>query len=397
MSQLEHSYFYQAMSPAGKKRTGVRTAVDERDLSARLQKEKMLLLRATKLPLGASAPAGLALKDEALLNQQIRVMLSRGVPLVEALEVAGSVVSKPAKSKVERLREEVAAGAGFSKACASVGGFDDVTRAVYASAERTGDLAGAAERLEAAAERRLALRGKTVTVMIYPMIILTVALLLLAGLMLFLVPTLSEQVRQINPELPWYSEVVFSTSEWMAAHKLWVFVIVCVIVAVLVLLRDALVSGLASVLRRVPGVAPLLLRVEMSRFFSVMAAMTKSGVPLAEALGTSSGVISSPALKAQLETLQKKLVEGGVLRTLLEEVDELPLSTRRLLMAADRSGDMDSAFDSLATATSEEVEQRSARLLAVLEPAMIVGVFAMIAPLIVAVAVPMLTARTGAG
>ncbi|MEM1424419.1 MAG: type II secretion system F family protein, partial [Planctomycetota bacterium] len=377
---LEYSYFYQAMSAAGKKRSGVRTAVDERDLSARLQKEKMLLLRAQKLPLGATPPAGLALKDEALLNQQVRVMLSRGVPLVEALEVASSVVSKQGKGKIERLREEVAAGAGFSRACESVGGFDDVTRAVYASAERTGDLAGAAGRLEVAAERRLALRGKTVTVMIYPAIILAVALLLLAGLMLFLIPTLSEQVRQINPELPWYSEIVFSTSEWMAAHKAWVFVIVVALVALLLVVRGALLSGLASVLRRVPGVSALLLRVEMSRFFSVMAAMTKSGVPLAEALGTSSRVISSPVLRAQLEDLQKKLVEGGVLRTLIEEVDELPLATRRLLIAADRSGDMDSAFDSLATATSEEVEQRSARLLAVLEPAMIVGVFAMIAP-----------------
>jgi general secretion pathway protein F len=394
---IEHSYAYQAMSDSGKKKFGVRTATDERDLATRLQKERLLLLRAHKLPIGAAAPATLSLKDDALLNEQIRVMLSRGVPLVEALEVAGTVVSKQAQARVERLREEVAAGASFSKACERVGGFEEVNRAVYASAERTGDLAGAAARLEQAAQRRLQLRSKTLTVMIYPVIVLFVAVLLLTGLLVFLVPTLAGQIRQINPDLPWYSEVVFSLGEFLSANKMWALVLVGIFIAILVVLKGPLLAMGAALLRKVPGVSALLLRVEMTRFFSVMAAMTKSGVPLAEALGTSCDVISTPELRAQLETLQEKLVAGGVLRDLIEEVDTLPLATRRLLIAADRSGDMDGAFDSLATATSEEVDQRASRLLAVLEPAMIVAVFGLIAPLIIAVAVPMLTARTGAG
>lgn len=394
---LESSFYYQAMTDAGKKKSGVRTAVDEADLSTHLQKEKLLLLKATKLPIGQSAPSGLALKDEAMLNEQIRVLLSRGVPLVEALEVASTVVSKSARDRIERLREEVAAGASFSNACDRVGGFDNVTISVYRSAERTGDLAGAAQRLEVAAKRRMALKGKTITVMIYPAIVLGIAMLLLTGLLVFLVPTLAEQIRQINPSLPWYSEIVFSTGEFLSANKMWALIFLGIVIAIIVTLREPFGRVFSSLLRRVPGVKELLLRVEMTRFFSVMAAMTKSGVPLAEALGTSSNVISSPVLRAQLEKLQTRLVEGGVLRSLIEEVDELPLSTRRLLMAADRSGDMDSAFDSLATATTEEVDQRASRLLAVLEPAMIVGVFGLIAPLIIAVAVPMLTARTGAG
>jgi type II secretory pathway component PulF len=392
---LEYSFFYRAMTSAGRKRFGVRTASDQRDLAARLQKERLLLLRATKLPTGAQPPPGLSLKDEALLNEQIRVLSSRGVPLVDSLEVASSVVSASAKEKVERLREEVAGGASFSKACQKVGGFDDVSIAVYSAAERTGDLAGAAGRLEVAANRRLALRSKTVTVMIYPLIVLSVALLLLTGLLVFLVPTLAEQIRQINPSLPWYSEVVFTTGESLRAYFSWVLVALFVLVALLVAARKALLAQLAAILRRVPGVKELLLRVEMTRFFSVMAAMTRSGVPLADALGQASRVISAPGLRAELERLQKRLVDGGVLRSLIEEVEELPLATRRLLMAADRSGDMEGAFDSLAEATSEEVDQRSTRLLAVLEPGMIVAVFGLIAPLIVAVAIPMLTARTG--
>ncbi len=394
---VEYSFFFRAMTNAGSSKMGVRAAVDEADLAERLKKDGLLMLQARKLPIGAAPPAGLSLKDEVLLNEQIRVLLSRGVPLVEALEVASSVVSGAAKEKVEKLRDLVAAGAGFAKACQDVGGFDDVTIAVYRSAERTGDLAGAAHRLEQAARRRLALRGKAITVLIYPVIVLTVAALLMSVLLVFVVPSLSGQIRQLNPNLPWYSEVVFSLGEFLSAHTTAAGLAVLGLIAVLVVVRKRVLAGLTALFKLIPAVKGLILRVEMTRFFSVMAAMTKSGVPLADALATSTGVISDNTLRAQLASLRKRLVEGGVLRSLIEEVTSLPLATRRLLMAADRAGDMDSAFDSLAEATSEEVEQRSGRLLAVLEPAMIVAVFGLIAPIIIAVAVPMLTTRTGMG
>ncbi len=391
----ESSYFYSAMTNAGQKRMGVRTAVDEADLTARLQKENLLLLKATKLPLGSAPPASLPLKDEAALNEQIRVLLSRGVPLVEALEVASSVVSSKSGPRIEALRERVAAGASFAQACEEAGGFDEVAVAVYRSAERSGDLAGAAERLETAAVRRMALAGKIVTVMIYPAIVLIVATLLMGVLLIFLVPTMADQIRQLNPDIPWYSEAVFWFGEFLRGNVAAVAVGVGVLGAAALLARKPIAAGLGLLTRSAPLVKDLVLRIEMARFFSVMAAMTKSGVPLAEALRTSSAVITNPKLRTQLESMQTKLVEGGVLSNLVEDVDALPIATRRLLVAADRAGDMDTAFDSLAEATSEEVDKRTGVLTAVLEPAMIVGVFMFIAPLIIAVAIPMFTARTG--
>ena len=354
------------MTEAGQKRMGVRTAVDEADLTARLQKEKLLLLKATRLPLGSSLPAALPLKDEASLNEQIRVLLSRGVPLVEALEVSASVVSSKSAQRVETLRERVAAGASFAQACDEAGGFDDVAIAVYKSAEQSGDLAGAAHRLETAALRRMALAGKIVTVMIYPAIVLIVATLLMAVLLVFLVPTMAEQIRQLNPDIPWYSEAVFWFGEFLRGNLAAVGVGVAVLAAVAVLKRKQIGAGVGLVLRGAPLVKELVLRIEMARFFSVMAAMTKSGVPLAEALRTSSAVITNPRLRSQLEVMQTKLVEGGVLSNLVEDVDALPIATRRLLVAADRAGDMDTAFDSLAEATSEEVDKRTGILTAVL-------------------------------
>lgn len=394
MSATTFQFFFQAMTPVGGRMLGVRAATDEAALGEDLRREQLLLLKAWKLPIGAGAPPTLPLKDDAVLNEQLHILLSRGVPLVEALEVASSVVSAASKGRIERLREHVAAGASFSDACAKTGGFDAVTTAVYRSAERTGDLAGAAHRLAQSARRRLAIRGKALTVLIYPAAVAFIAGVVFLVLLMWLVPMMSGQMRQMKVKLNWFSEIVFSTGEWMGSHVGLTFAIIGAVFVGAIAMRRQLGALALRTVGRIPAVARLLLATEMTRFFSVMAAMTRSGVTLAEALGTAGAVISDEKLRAQLRTLQKDLVEGGLWRTLIEKVDAMPLATRRLLVAAERAGDLDSAFDTLATDTAADVELRSARLLAMLEPGVIILMFSLIGPLIIAIAVPMLTFRT---
>lgn len=396
MSSLpSHHYLFQAMTSAGAKTLGMRAAADESQLADELRREQLMLLKAWRVPIGRVAPAGLPLKDDAALNDQLSILLSRGVPLIDSLEVASSVVSNASKNRIARLREAVAAGLSFSDACQKSGGFDDVTIAVYRSAERTGDVAGAAKRLAVSAKRRLGIRGKAVTVMIYPAIVFTISVIVFFGLLIFLVPTIAKQLQQMNTTTNRFSQVVFSTGEWLNAHLGFTFAMAAVLVIAAIAVRGRAARGFMTWIQRVPAVARLILTVELTRFFSVMAAMVKSGVPLADALSTATNVISSARLREQLNGVQRGLVEGGLWKTLVERADALPLATRRLLIAAERAGDLDSAFDSLSQDMADEVEVRSARLLAFLEPGAILLMLALIGPLIIAIAVPLMTFRSG--
>ena len=400
------TYFYSAMKLTGGKARGIRSARDEGQLSEELRSAGLLLLKAWKLPevfsgvASGSTKGPLPLADEAALNNQLHVLLSRGVPLVEALEVGADVVSDRSSGRVQKLRELVAAGTSFAKACKDVGGFDEVAISVYKAAERPGDLAGAAGRLAKAAERRLAIRGKATTVMIYPAIVTLVSIALLAALLIFVVPSMAESVRSMMTEgqasqLPWISVVVFGLGEWLSSNLLGVGLGVVTLLAILIVLRRAVIAGVVRLFSVVPAVASMLMAAELTRFFSVLAAMTKSGVPLAEALDTSTGSISDPKLRRQLEDTRKALMEGGVLRSLIEKIDALPLATRKLLIAAERSGDLDQAFDSLSTNMAEELDTRSSRLLALMEPAVILTMFALLGPMVVAIALPMIKLNQG--
>ena len=79
---------------------------------------------------------------------------------------------------------------------------------------------------------------------------------------------------------------------------------------------------------------------------------------------------------------------------MIEAATELPITTRRLLVAAERTGDLEPAFETLAEDCAEEVDRRSARLLAALEPALIVLIFLMIGSLVLAIMIPILTASS---
>lgn len=393
MATPAHSspFLYLAVSESGARKFGVRAASDEPRLASDLGRDRLLLLRAWRLPKWTARDAGVPLADQQAINEQLAVLLDRGVPLIEALEVAGSVVSAPTQERLRRMREDVSSGAGFAEACERVGGFHEIAVAVYRAAERSGGLADAARRVAEAAERRRALAGKARTLMIYPAVLVVVAVVVTLGFLLMVVPNVANMLESLNADLPMITEVVVWASEALRARPLVSLLGAAGVLASILLARRAIFAWLTGVARRIPQVARLNLSIESARFFAIMAAMTRSGVTLADSLAVGARAISHPRLRSQLDDLQRGLVEGGSWRTLIDKVEELPLSTRKLLVAAERSGDMDQAFDALATDLAEEVDTRSERLLAALEPGIIILMFLFIGTLMLALMLPMLS------
>lgn len=386
------AFFYVALRPGGGKRVGMRQAGSVGALSQALRVENLLLVNHYKLPAWAAKESSLSLQDQAALNEQLGNLLTRGVPLVEALDVVAATVKPAARGRVVRMRELVAGGSSFADACKQVGGFDNVTIAVYRGAERTGDLGGAAKELAINARRRLAVQGKATTLMIYPIIVLSISLVVGTLMLMIVVPMIAEGLKAAsNIKLPLYSRVIFSIGETMRDNAQWVAVGVAVGLGLLLVGRAAVINLFRLGMRKLPMIRDVVLAQECARFFSVMAAMTRTGVPISDALGVANQAIVHPVLRKQLDRLRTRLIEGGLLRNLIEEVSSFPIATRRLLVAAERSGDMEHAFGTLATDMTDEVDKSSARLLAMLEPALIVTMFLIIGSLLLSLLLPMLT------
>jgi len=385
-------FLFTAVTAAGARRRGVRAALDRAKLADDLSEENLLLLRAWELPAwaAASSDAALPLNDELALNEQLALLVSRGVPLVEALEVAEDVVSDRSKRRIRLLRERVAAGDSFAGACAEVGGFDEVAIAVYRAAERSGDLAPAAKRLGEASRRRASIASRAKTMLLYPAFVAVVGVGVLALMLLVVVPTLGEALEQANAQLPPYSEAVIQTGLWMRANLLLVLAAVAALLIGFIAARRVLIPAAAALLRKIPVIERAALSGECASLFAVLAAMSRSGVPLADALAVSAQTVKHGKLRAQLMKLQTDLVEGGVFSKLIDSVTALPLATRKLLNAADRAGDLEPTFESLTAEYAERSEEASSRLLSLLGPAILVVVFLFVGAIVLALMIPLM-------
>lgn len=385
------SYLYLAAKPDGRRRVGVRQARDRRALIDQLRRERLVPLQTWALPASFSTSAGnVGLKDQAEVHRQLAQLLLRGVPLVETLDTVSQAVSPSLRPRIERVREMVAGGSGFGDACEKVALFDRVTISVYKASERTGDLGGAAKQLASTTRRQLKIKGKAGTLFIYPAIVMTVSLGVMVALLTVVVPRIGQTMQQAGAHLPLVTKVLIAVGVFMREQWLWMLVgLACVAVAAF-LGRKAIFKVLGLIARRVPILRDVVMAQEAARFFTVMSAMTRSGITLADALGVANEALSHPKLKSQLVNLRAKLVEGGILRTLIDTVTALPLPTRRLLIAAERSGDLESAFELLAEDMTEELERLSERLLAALEPAMLLVMFALIGGLVMAIMLPII-------
>jgi len=385
------SFLFVASKPAGGRAFGLRQARSERALAQALRQDRLVLTGSVALPAWVSVDRPLSLKDQMALNEQLQALVGRGVPLVEALDVARTVVSSGQQGRIERIRDLVSGGASFADACQQAGGFDRVTVSIYRAAEKTGDLANAAGQLATNARRRLAVAGKAATLAVYPVIVLVIGLA--AGLLLltFIVPRIGQSLAGSGLDLPAFTRATMNTGLWIRGNAGLLVVGSGVLIGAALVMRRPVGEAMGRLARLTPLLSRVLLTQELVRFFSVMAAMSRSGVPLADALGVSLAAVSDPKLRGQLSRLRNRLVQGGVLTRLIDDVTSLPLPTRRLLVAADKTGDMESAFEALSEDMATELDKQTTRLLAALEPLLLVLLFVVIGTIMVSVMLPMLT------
>lgn len=375
---------------------GIRSARSERALAEYLRKEKQVLERTWALPNWANAEIEMSLKDHAEFDAQIAQLVSRGVPLTDALEVAAGVVSKPNRDRIDRLRNLVSQGTSFADACKQVGSFDTVTVAIYRAAEKTGDLAGACQSLSQSARRQLEVTGKAATLMIYPAIVLTLALAAAMTMIILVVPMIGNSLSKAGLDLPLITQLLLRLGNFLQANIIpfgggLLLIIICAF-----LFRAGLIKFGIKLTRTAPFVRDVVMQQELTRFFAVMSSMSRSGIPLGDALHVSSAAITHPALNKDLQRLRLRLIEGGVFRNLIAKVESLPESTRRLLIAADQGGDLEDAFDALARDHAQEVDKKTARLMAILEPMLIVILFLIVGTIILAIMMPMFAMAGGA-
>jgi general secretion pathway protein F len=390
------AFEYQALDAAGRRLKGVVEADSARGARSALRERGL-----TPLVVDAAAPGrrgnalfqrGLRPAQLALLTRELATLLAAGLPIEEALgALAEQADDTRQRTILASLRTRVREGTTLAAALAEQpDNFPEFFRASVAAAEQSGRIDAVLARLADYAESREALRRRVWMALLYPLLLTAVALLVVTGLLLYVVPQVIEVFDSMGRDLPWLTRGLIALSEGLPVFGPWLLlVVVLAVLGVRAALRDpARRSRLQRGLLRLPVIGRLRLALDTSRFTRTLGLLAGSGVPMLDALRLSTRTVGLLPLRQALERVGARVREGSGLAVSLAESRLFPPVTVRLIANGERAGRLPAMLDQAASHEATLLENRLTTFVAILGPAMILLVGVLVLAIVLAILLP---------
>jgi general secretion pathway protein F len=335
---------------------------------------------------------GISGLDLALLTRQLATLAKAGLPLDEALLAVSEHTEKPRlKSIILGVRAKVLEGHSLASGLDEFPhAFPTVYRATVMAGEQAGQLDAVLERLADYTESRHGLRQKVVQAMVYPVLLTSIALVIIVVMLVVVVPKVVGVFETTGQELPIMTRVLIAVSGFV---QNWWFVLLAVIVGTVIIVVRALKNE--DVRRRVHWWilrAPIFGRVarglNTARFTRTLSILTASGVPALEALRISATVIANLPMRAAVDEAAVRVREGGAIGRSLAQSKLFPPMSIHLISSGEASGELDSMLERAANHQESEMDSLLATMLSALEPLLIVFMGLVVLAIVMAILLP---------
>lgn len=392
------AFAYQALDASGKTQRGVLQGDTARAVRGSLRERGLSPLSVEEVREGAArrrgafSPRGLGAVQLALLTRQLSTLIGAGLPIDEAL----AALSEQAENERQRgltmsLRARVMEGASLAQALGDFPeSFPEIFRATVAAGEQSGRLESVLDRLADYAEARDALKQKMLAALAYPLLLSLVAIAVVAGLLTWVVPQIVGVFQNLHQTLPLATRVLIAVSAFLRS---WGWAIVVLLVATVVAARIALRGEPTrrrwhGWLLRLPLVGRLTRAANTARATRTLALLAASAVPLLDALGIAAQVVPNLPMREALKRAAFKVREGSAFSRALGESGLFPPVALRLIASGERSGELPRMLDEAAQQQQRELDRWLTALTAVLGPAVILAVGAMVLFIVLAILLP---------
>jgi general secretion pathway protein F len=400
------AFAYLALTSDGSEMRGVIDAETARAARATLRERGLHPLEVDPLGLDPAVPkAGkgahrwferrtIGSGDLSLLTRQWSSLLGAGLTAEQALaalidQAEGTAV----RQTLAGVRGELTAGyslrAALDRHSAS---FPPVYRASVAAGEKSGQLPAVMDELADYLDRRDALRRKTLQALIYPVLVAAVALVIITALMVYVVPQVVTVFQGGKQSLPWLTRALIVVSGLLRNYG---WLLVAGLLALFFLARAALRED--AVRRRwhhwllgLPLLGRHLRTLESARFASTLAMLAGSGVPLLTALEAGKQVIGLLPLRDAIDVAIARVREGVPLSRALAESRRFPALLIHLVASGEQTGRLDSMLKRAALLQESELENRTAILTSLLEPALLLTMGGFVLLIVLAVMQPII-------
>ena len=392
------AFRYEAVDAAGASRRGLIDAETSRQVREQLRGEGLFptAIEAANLRTsGAIDRTRLPAATLSLVTRLLATLTRSGMPLDAALSAVAEQVDDARSAQLAAaLRAQVAAGEPLAGALARwPRTFSELYRGLVAVGAETGRLPDVLSRLADYLEAREVLRQKFTLALIYPALVTGIALAVIAVLLAYVVPQVVSVYEQSRQTLPWLTQALIALSGFFRATGwYWLAGIVAALVAfALANRRAAFRARWHAALLRMPVAGRLVAAIDTARFASTLAILTASGAPLLRALDAARDVVWSLPLRAAADAAARLVREGVSLARALKEQKLFPPVLIHLVANGEASGQLAPMLERAATLLEQESERRITWFAALVQPALIVAMGAIVLVLVLAIMLPIVS------
>ena len=335
------------------------------------------------------------LKAKLIFFRQLSVILQSGVPLSQGLDLLSeNVTNKKFAECIQKISKDLGSGIDLSIAFQNYPKiFDPIIVGLIEAGEAGGILSKVLERIALLLEEQSKLKGQITGALIYPVILLALALTVSLGLLIFIVPTFEELFDGLGAKLPALTQLMLDLSRIVTSAS---FIIISPIVIFLVLYFFKQYYStkfgklqVDNLLLKVPLFGNLILRSELASLSDTFSTLLNSGLPITEALEKCIVSSSNQLIKNAIIKSIKLVKEGQLLSYSFSNAKFIPKLFISMLKIGEETGELSFMIDKIATFYKREVDEAVSALTKAMEPAVIFVVAAIVGTIVVALYLPM--------
>lgn len=394
------AFRYEAVDAAGTSSKGVLQADSPRAARADLRARGLVPLVVDAIVGDAGARRSFSFGERlstvelALFTRQLASLLEANLPLEQAFDALMEQAERPyLRDLIAAIRAEVMGGSSLSDALAQhPRDFADIYRALVASGEQIGQLAGVLSRLADFVERRNALVQKVRLAFTYPAIVTLVAFAIVIFLLAYVVPQIVTVFANTKQQLPFLTVAMLAISDFVRG---WGWLVALLLIAGFVLWRRSLRDPDVKLrwhrwLLTAPLVGKFERSLNTSRFASTLAITISSGVPILRALQTSRDTLSNVAMRQQVEDATASVREGVGLARALSAHRHFPPMLIHMIRAGEVTGELPAMLNRAAQLQEQDLERRALTIAGLLEPVLILAMGVVVLLIVLAVLMPII-------